>query len=125
MLSVARNLPELWRAEKIQKTAAKAGFDWPDYSGALVSLRSELIEFEESVASGDGVAEELGDILFSAVNLVRFFGMDPERILNQASDKFISRFARVEKAANVAGKRPEDMTLNEMEILYQQAKLEE
>jgi len=124
MNSVARSLPALWRAEKIQKKAAKAGFDWPDYSGALDALRSELHELESAIVSGEGVAEELGDLLFSAVNVARAFGIDPEQALGASSDKFVSRFAHIESASRSQGRRLEDMTLDEMEALYQQAKLE-
>jgi len=125
MRSVARSLPALWRAEKIQKKAAKVGFDWPDHNGALEALRSELCEFEGAISAGRGVGEELGDLLFSAVNAARFFGVDPEAALGYASDKFISRFAYIENAALGAGTPLEDMSLDEMEELYQKAKLEE
>ena len=124
MNSVARSLPALWRAEKIQKKAAKVGFDWPDYSGALDALRSELHELESAIVSGGGIAEELGDLLFSAVNVARAFDIDPEQALGSSSDKFVSRFAHIESAARSQGRRLEDMTLDEMEALYQQAKLE-
>ena len=125
MRSIARNLPALWRAEKIQKKAAKVGFDWPDYFGALNALRAELLELESAITSGEGVGEELGDILFSAVNVARFFNVDPEKSLNYANEKFISRFSRVESAAENMGKRLDDMSLDEMEILYRQSKLKE
>ena len=125
MRSVARSLPELWRAEKIQKKAAKVGFDWPDYTGALDALREELRELEDAIESGEGIGGELGDLLFSAVNVARFFEIDPEQALGSAGDKFISRFERVEAEARRLGRRPEDMTLDEMESLYQKAKLEE
>jgi len=125
MRSVARSLPALWRAEKIQKKAAKVGFDWPDHSGALDALRSELGELEDAVASGGDISGELGDLIFSAVNLARFFGIDPEQALGNASDKFVSRFAQMENAARDDGKRLVDMTLDEMEALYQKAKLKE
>jgi tetrapyrrole methylase family protein/MazG family protein len=124
MNSVARSLPALWRAEKIQKKAAKAGFDWPDHSGALTTLRAELHELEDAIASGKGVAEELGDLIFSAVNLARFFDIDPEQALVSSCDKFVLRFSRLEKSARSQRRRLEDMTLDEMEELYQQAKLE-
>jgi len=124
MRSVARSLPALWRAEKIQKKAAKVGFDWPDYTGALESLRDELLELENAISTGGDVREELGDLIFSAVNLSRFFDIDPEQALGFSSDKFIMRFARMEKAAQAQGRRLEDMTLDEMESLYQQLKLE-
>ncbi|MCL2151446.1 MAG: nucleoside triphosphate pyrophosphohydrolase [Oscillospiraceae bacterium] len=124
MGSVARSLPALWRAEKIQKKAAKVGFDWPEYSGALDSLRAELHELEDAIASGEGITEELGDLVFSAVNVARFFSVDPEQALGLACDKFTSRFAWMESAARDQDRRIEEMTLDEMESLYQLAKLE-
>ena len=124
MGSVAHSLPALWRAEKIQKKAAKAGFDWPEYSGALEALRGELCELENAIDSGEGIEEELGDLLFSAVNVSRFFDVDSERALGVSCDKFVSRFELMESAALSQGRRLEDMTLDEMEYLYQQTKLE-
>jgi len=124
MRSVAGSLPELWRAEKVQKKAARVGFDWPDYTGAMTCLRSETDELEEAINAGGNVEEELGDLIFSAVNVARFFDIDPEQALRFASDKFISRFSALEKMAQSQGLRLEDMTLDEMEDLYQLAKLE-
>ena len=125
MRSVARNLPELWRAEKIQSKAAKVGFDWPDYKGALDALQAELAELQDAILSGDGIEEELGDILFSAVNVARFFDIDPERALRNASGKFMTRFEKLEHTIRSQGKRMEDMTLDQLEAHYQQVKLEE
>ena len=124
MRSVARSLPAIWRAEKIQKKAAKSGFDWPDYTGALEALRGELSELGCAIAGEGNVAEELGDLVFSAVNLARFFGVDLEEALGRTCDKFISRFEKVESKAQSLGMRLEDMTLDEMEELYIQVKLE-
>ena len=125
MQSVARNLPALWRAEKIQAKAAKAGFDWPDYTGALEALRAEAGELENAIAAGENIEEELGDLIFSAVNLSRFFGIDAEHALGLSSDKFMSRFRKLEASALSQGRSLRDMTLDDMEALYQQAKLEE
>jgi tetrapyrrole methylase family protein/MazG family protein len=125
MRSVAISLPALWRAEKIQKKAAKAGFDWPDFTGALGALHAEIDELENAIKSGDGIEEELGDLLFSAVNVARFFKADPEKALGMASDKFVSRFERIETSARSSGRNLENMSLEEMEELYQKAKLEE
>ena len=125
MNSVARSLPALWRAEKIQKKAAKAGFDWPDHTGALEALRAELCELENAIASGEGIDEELGDLIFSAVNVARFFSVDPEQALGMSSDKFISRFGKLESTARKQGRDLENMTLEEMEFLYQEVKLNE
>ena len=120
--SVARSLPALWRAEKVQKKAKKAGFDWPDVSGALDKLSEELNEFKAAVAENTNVEEELGDLLFSAVNAARFVKVDPETALQKATEKFIARFRRVEE---LAGDRPmEDMDLAELDKLWEQAKHE-
>ena len=120
--AVARALPALWRAEKVQKKARKAGFDWPDVSGALDKLTEELSELKEAVATGGNVAEELGDLLFSAVNAARFLKVDPEDALNGATDKFIGRFRRVEAGAAGQGKAMEDMSLAELDQLWDRAK---
>ena len=124
MLSVAKTLPALWRAEKIQKKAAKVGFDWPKYTGAMDALKEEIGELEGAISSGGGIEEELGDILFSAVNVARFFGVDPEAALGKSCDKFIERFGRLENEARARGRKLEDMTLDEMEELYRRVKLE-
>ena len=118
--SVARSLPALWRAEKVQKKAKKAGFDWPDVSGALDKLSEELEELKAAVAEGTNVAEELGDLLFSAVNVSRFLKVDCEDVLNQATDTFMDRFRKVEAQA---GDRPmAEMTLAELDQLWERAK---
>ncbi len=122
--AVARSLPGLWRAEKIQKKAAKVGFDWPDADGAMDKLREELSELAEAVKAGRHVEEELGDLLFSAVNAARLLDIDPETALGKASDKFAARFRRMEEKATAQGKKLADMTLSEMDELYNQAKKE-
>ena len=120
--AVARALPALWRAEKVQKKARKAGFDWPDVSGALDKLSEELEELKTAAAEGTNVAEELGDMLFSAVNAARFLKVDPEDALNGATDKFIGRFRKVEAQAAAQGKAMEDMGLEELDALWERAK---
>jgi len=134
MRSVTRSLPALWRAEKIQGKAAKAGFDWPDYTGALEALRTELTELEHAIKDSNNngntneafkaVKEELGDILFSIVNVARFFNIDPEEALGATSEKFISRFTQVENLAGQQGRQLKEMSLDEMEELYRKVKLE-
>ena len=120
--AVARALPALWRAEKVQKKARKAGFDWPDVSGALDKLSEELEELKTAAAEGTNVAEVLGDLLFSAVNAARFLKVDPEDALNGATDKFIGRFRKVEAQAAAQGKAMEDMGLEELDALWERAK---
>ena len=123
--SVARTLPALWRAEKVQKKAAKAGFDWPDVSGPFAKIEEEAGELREASAARTNVEEELGDLLFAVVNAARFLDIDPEVALNRATDKFITRFQRVEDGANSAGTDMKKMPLSELEILWQKAKQQE
>ena len=120
--AVARYLPALWRAEKVQKKAKKAGFDWPDVSGALDKLSEELEELKTAVAEGTNVEEELGDLLFSAVNVSRFVKVDTEEALNGATDKFIGRFRKVEEEAARQGRALEGMSLAELDKLWEHAK---
>lgn len=122
MDAVAKSLPALWRAEKIQGKAAKVGFDWPDVSGALDKLEEEIAELREAIAEGSGMEEELGDLLFSSVNVSRFLNIDTETALNLSSDKFIRRFAFVETQAREMGKDIKDMSLDEMDKLFDKAK---
>ena len=120
--SVARSLPQLWRAEKIQKKAAKAGFDWADVSGALEKLEEETAELRRAVESGVGVEEELGDVLFAAVKVGRFGGVDPETALSGTCEKFIRRFRTVEEAVRASGAEMKDLPLEELIALWEQAK---
>ena len=124
MDSVARSLPALWRCEKIQAKAAKTGFEWPDTDAALDKVEEETQELREAVASGDAdaVAEELGDLLFAAVKVARFAGVDPEQAAHAACEKFIRRFAAMEAAAAGSGVPLEQRTLAQMQPLWQQAK---
>ena len=118
--AVARSLPALWRAEKVQKKARKAGFDWDDAQGALDKLSEEVEELKAAVAQGSNIQEELGDLLFAAVNVSRFVKVDTEDALNAATDKFIRRFAKVEE---LAGDKPmNEMSLEELDKLWDQAK---
>ena len=124
MDSVARSLPALWRCEKIQAKAAKTGFEWPDTDAALDKVEEETRELREAVAScnADAVAEELGDLLFAAVKVARFAGVDPEQAAHAACEKFIRRFAAMEAAAADSGVPLEQRTLAQMQPLWQQAK---
>ena len=120
--AVARSLPSTWRARKIQKRAADTGFDWPDAAGSLAKVDEEAQELHQAVAEQSNVEEELGDLLFAVVNAARHLGIDPEQALNRASDKFISRFARMERA------HPEDWSEKptaELLAMWRQAKTEE
>lgn len=116
--SVARSLPGLIRAEKLQKKAAKVGFDWSGVEGAFDKVTEELDEVRQAMAGQGDVEEELGDLLFSAVNVARFAKVDPERALEKSSDKFIRRFAQMEKLAAEQGKVLSDLSLSEMDSLW-------
>lgn len=122
MDSVARSLPALWRAEKVQSKAKKAGFDWPEVDGALDKLEEETGELRRAVGSGEGMREELGDVLFSAVNVARFIGADPEQALSDSTEKFIKRFSLVEKMAGERGLDMMKMELCELDRLWEEAK---
>ena len=116
--AVARSLPALWRAEKVQKKAAKVGFDWDSVDGAVDKLSEELGEVKQAIAGHGDPAEELGDLLFAAVNVARFLKVDPEDALQAACDKFAARFRRVEEAVTAQGKQMEDMSLTELDDIW-------
>jgi len=120
--SVARALPALTRAAKLQGKAAKAGFDWPDISPALDKLSEELEELKTAVREESNVEEELGDLLFAAVKVGRFAGVDGEQALQKACEKFIRRFRAVERLAE----GPLDkLDVTVLEALWRRAKEEE
>ena len=127
LVDVAESLPALWRAEKIQKKARNAGFDWRDVSGAQDKLKEELEEYLTASRSGDknAVEGELGDLLFTVVNAARFEGVDPETALHRTCAKFIRRFASMENQATEQGLRFEELSLEEQDALYNRAKSDE
>ena len=122
MDSVARSLPGLWRAEKLQKKAASAGFEWPDVQGALAKLEEEVSELRRAVEDGGNVPDELGDVLFAAVKVGRFCACDPEDAVNGTCEKFIRRFRAVEEGAAARGREVSQLTLAEMTALWNEAK---
>lgn len=124
MDSVARSLPALWRCDKIQAKAAKTGFEWPDVHAALDKVDEETRELRAAVASGDteAIGDELGDLLFAAVKVARFAGIDPEQAAHAVCEKFIRRFSAMETAAANDGTALEQCTLAQMLTLWQQAK---
>lgn len=125
MVSVPKGMPALIRAEKIQKKAARAGFDWPDIDGALEKLYEEIGELREALAAGkqEAVTDELGDLLFAAVNVSRFAKVKPETALARASDKFVARFALCEKLASERGIDMQASSLEQLDALWDEAKL--
>lgn len=125
MAGIADALPALWRAEKIQSKAHKDGFDWPDWHGAREKLSEEIQELDEAIACGVGIAEELGDVLASVVNLARLLDIDPEEALNGSCDRFIQRYDRMEELASERGEELSLLSLDEKEVLWQTAKREQ
>ncbi len=122
MDSVARSLPGLWRAEKLQNKAASAGFEWPDVQGALDKLEEEVAELRRAVEKDGDVPEELGDVLFAAVKVGRFCACDPEDAVNGTCEKFIRRFRAVENGAAAQGREVSQLSLEEMTALWNEAK---
>ena len=121
--AVARTLPALWRAEKMKKKAAKAGFDWRDVGGALDKLSEEAQELRSAALDGDGdPVEELGDLLFAAVCVGRFLDVDPEDALHAACDKFSVRFRKAEQLAAQRGLKLDELSNAEQIALWNEAK---
>jgi MazG family protein len=121
---VGKGLPALLRASKLQKKAAKVGFDWPDEAGVLAKLREEFGELEAAIEAADSpaVEEELGDLLFSVVNLARFRKIDPEVLMASANAKFEERFGTMESALKQRGIDLASATPDQMEESWQAAK---
>jgi MazG family protein len=125
--AVPRSLPALVESEKIGKKAAAQGFDWPSIEGALAKLKEEADELTEArdTSQPDRIEHELGDLLFTVVNLARYLKVDPEQALRKANGRFRFRFGGVERAAAAAGIAMNDTPLEKLEEYWQQAKLEE
>jgi ATP diphosphatase len=121
---VAVGLPALLRAYKLQKRAARVGFDWGEVGPVLDKIAEEAREVVEARDELDHAAltEEVGDLLFAVANLSRHLGVEPEAALRAANAKFVRRFEAVEAGLEAAGKRPGEATLDEMEALWQAAK---
>jgi MazG family protein len=121
---VSHGLPALMRAQKIQKKAAKVGFDWPDFEQVVAKVHEEVQEIAEAVAQQDqkAIADEVGDLLYSVVNVARRLGVDAETALAAATAKFERRFGRVEETILAQGKTLEDSTLEEMDAVWEATK---
>ncbi len=121
------SMPSLERAYKLQKKAAKVGFDWESFEGIKEKLLEELSEIEGELRKKNRkkLEEEVGDLLFMAVNLARFLGVHPEVALRLANEKFEKRFRYLERKAKEKGRELKEMSLDEMEKLWQEAKKKE
>ena len=121
---IAKSLPALIRAEKVQKKASKVGFDWDKAEDALNKVFEEAEELKDvyKLQNKAKILDEMGDLLFAAVNTCRFLNIDPEEALNSTTNKFIKRFSYVEKSAISMGKTLNDMSLKEMDFFWDEAK---
>lgn len=121
---ISHGLPALMRAQKLQKKAAKVGFDWPDAAPVLEKMQEEAAEITQAVAHGNkaAVTEEVGDLLFTVVNLARKLGVDAESALAASSAKFERRFGQLEQKVDASGRRLADCTLAELDEVWDQVK---
>jgi len=121
---VPKTMPSLLRAHRLQDRASRVGFDWKRLDDVLLKLDEEIGEFKEAFEAGraDEIEEELGDVLFMLVNISRFIGVNPEDALRKTISKFISRFRHIEMTAADRGVKLSDMTLAEMDALWDEAK---
>lgn len=124
---VPGNLPALMRSFKVQQKAAQVGFDWDDINDAMEKVKEEVRELEQAYNRGAGsdIEEELGDLLFAVVNVSRFLKVQPELALTATVNKFIRRFEYVEAAAMKQGRQLKDMSLKDMDALWNEAKNKE
>lgn len=122
--NVPRQLPATVRADKLQKRTATVGFEWPEIQGVIDKLEEELAELKEAIADNhqEHMEEELGDYLFSVVNLARRLGIDSEAALSKTNLKFIQRFQYIEEQARKTNRTLEKMSLEEMDAYWDEAK---
>ena len=122
-------LPALMKAEKVQQKAHRVGFDWDTIEGPKAKIAEEVAEIDDAIAStGTGsskVEEEVGDLLFSAVNLARFAKVDPEQALNRSVDKFVNRFCAMERKIMLDKKDFGNYTVEELDVLWEKSKADE
>jgi MazG family protein len=125
---VSKGLPALLRAAKLQKRAARVGFDWPESSQVFLKIDEELAELKEEIENGaehDRIEDELGDLFFVLVNLARHLKVDPETALRRCNGKFERRFRALERDLTETGRSLQEASLDEMEAGWQAAKQEE
>lgn len=123
MADIPTNLPALMRAQKVQKRAARVGFDWPEVAGARAKLDEELGELEAAARGEGDLVEEAGDALFALVNVVRKMGVDAEEALRGTNAKFLERFAYIEARLKERGRDVDSASLEEMDALWNEARL--
>lgn len=121
---VPKTLPALARAMEISKRAAGAGFEWPDMHAVLEKVREEISELENEIQIGnkERIADEIGDLLFTVVNVARWAKVDPEDALRRMIDRFIERFKQIEEVAQSSGRQLSQMSIEEMDAIWDRAK---
>lgn len=124
---VPKSMPSMVKAIRLQEKAKGVGFEWPNHSGALQKIREELNELEEAISEGtqNQIEAEFGDLLFSVVNASRYFKVNADNALDRTNTKFKRRFEYIENKAQEVNKSLTDMTLNEMDVFWNEAKLNE
>lgn len=121
---IPRKLPSLTKAILIQERVKRVGFDWEDKKGPLQKIKEELEELERGVNENQKM-EEIGDLLFAVVNLARWLGIDPEEALQKTNKKFMQRFEKIVETSKKSGKKLKDMSLDEMDKLWEEIKAKE
>ncbi|MBV8151769.1 MAG: nucleoside triphosphate pyrophosphohydrolase, partial [Candidatus Eremiobacteraeota bacterium] len=121
---IPKGLGALQRGQKMQEKAARVGFDWPDARSVTQKLAEEIAELTEAQRLGDQrlIRDEIGDVIFTIVNIARQLGLDAEGALRQANEKFYRRFTFMERRASAEGRSLGDLTLDELEDLWELAK---
>ena len=124
---VANALPALTRALKLQNRAARVGFDWPESAPVIAKIAEETAELQTEMTAGDSaaMAEEMGDLLFSVVNLARHLKLDPEAALRAGNDKFERRFRKLEELLDEQGLKPDELGIEDLENAWSEVKLRE
>ena len=124
LAGVPAALPAMIKANRIQEKARNVGFDWEEREQVWDKVKEEMNEVEAEIRNGDAAKteEEFGDLLFSVINAARLYGVDPENALEKTNRKFIKRFNHLEKRSHELGKSLKDMTLAEMDAIWEEAK---
>jgi len=127
LAGIPRHLPALQRAQQVQGRAARVGFDWADPRDVAAKVEEEWAETRQAMErrNPEEVEEEIGDLLFAVVNLCRFQGVQAEQALDRATNKFIRRFQAMEERLRATGQTPENLTLADLDALWEEAKREE